>query len=115
MSWLDFFKKHGGKTVSISTLLMVGASLVQLNVLDTAQFVPATRAYVTQQTKGLPYIVRSTIQREADSLWYAVFCMSRREQEGALSRLVEEYRTLTGETYQPKTCEQLDALQGIRR
>lgn len=106
-------KKHGGKTVSISAVLTLTVLLVEAGFIEPP--IPATRAYVdakiTQATKGLPYLVNSRIEQEVDGQWYLVICMQHYEYQGALNRLVIQYRDLVGEIYKEKSCVQLEAMR----
>jgi hypothetical protein len=110
------FKKHGGKTVTVSSL--VGA-LVLLVQLGAPIPIPATEEYVdakiTQATKGLPYLVRSSLEKDLDTQYYLVFCMQQSQYQGAYDRMVREFRESVGEPYQPKSCVDLESRQIARR
>lgn len=99
--------------MTLSTVVFIGTLVwggMQADILPT----PATKEYVnaqiTQATKGLPYLVRSSIEKDLDNARYLVVCMHRAENQGALARLEDQYKELVGSYYQHKTCSDLEAM-----
>lgn len=109
--------EHKGKTMTASAATIL-AALVSLAPSGTP-FIPATQAYVdakvTQATIGLPYLVKSQIEHDVDGQWYLVYCMNRYDMQSALSRLVDQYRDLTGKPYEKKDCGQLEEILQVKR
>lgn len=96
--------------MSISTIIALMAIGVQADLIYVP--VPATREYVdgaiAQSTKGLDYLVRTSLEKDLDALNYLVTCMRQPQHTGALRRIEDEYEELLGERYQHKTCAQLE-------
>jgi hypothetical protein len=103
-------KQHGGKTMAgtVLTFLLVAWTGVEGGWIP----VPATRAYVdsaiTTGTKGLDYLVKQAVEADVDMVAYEVECMRETWKQSQLNRLKEQYRELTSEEYQNKTCDELE-------
>ena len=107
--WQFLAKEHGGKTVSVTTIIAAVAVAIQLGWEPP---VPATRGYVDQAittgTKGLDYLVQQAIEADVDLVAYEVRCMNESWKQSQLDRLKAQYRELVGSAYVEKDCVELE-------
>lgn len=101
--------------MSVSTIAVALMLASQLGYVEVP--LPATRSYVdahiTEATRGLPHLVRASLERDLDTQYYLVFCMQQSQYEGAYNRMVREFRESVGESYQPKSCADLEVRQRV--
>ena len=102
--------KHGGKTVTLSALAIVGVigwGGMEIGWIPT----PASQQFVLEvvadNTKGLNYLVERELKQDLDFL--------KKQQcnglpvGGPLSRTEEEFRDLLGRSYVHRQCTDLNA------